>query len=69
MIGPGPVAGGEVNSALKNISPFNRTPLRSSESASIFLRTPGNVSRPLRKASRLAGLAVKKFNRAGMASQ
>ena len=36
--------------ALKNSAPFNRTPLRTSENASIFLRTPGKVSWRLRKA-------------------
>ena len=41
---------GAENSALKNIAPFNRTPLRTSENASIFLRTPGKVSWRLGKA-------------------
>ena len=42
---------GAENSALKNIAPFNRTPLRTSENASIYiLRTPGKVSWRLRKA-------------------
>jgi hypothetical protein len=45
---------GAENSALKNIAPFNRTPLRTSENASIdlwsFLRTAGKVSWRLRKA-------------------
>ena len=35
---------GAENAALKNIAPFNRTPLRTSENASIFLRTPGKLS-------------------------
>src|SRR6478672_3702933 len=35
---------GAENCALKNIAPFNRTPLRTSENASIFPRTPGKVS-------------------------
>ena len=34
----------------KQSAPFNRTPLRTSENASIFLRTPGKVSWRLRKA-------------------
>ena len=41
---------GAENSALKNIAPFNRTPLNTSENASIVLRTPGKVSWRLRKA-------------------
>jgi hypothetical protein len=36
--------------ALKNIAPFNRTPFKTSENASIFLRTPGKLSWRLRKA-------------------
>jgi hypothetical protein len=40
---------GAENSALKNIAPFIRTPLRTSENASIVLRTPGNILRRLRK--------------------
>jgi hypothetical protein len=41
---------GAENSALKNIAPVNRTPRRTSENASIFLRTPSKVSWRLRKA-------------------
>src|SRR6476646_4251940 len=37
---------GAENSALKNIAPFNRTPLRTSENASICLRTPGKLPWP-----------------------
>ena len=32
---------GAENSALKNIAPFNRTPFKTSENASIVLRTTG----------------------------
>jgi hypothetical protein len=41
---------GAENSALKNIAPVNRTPLKTSENASITLRTSSKVSWRFRKA-------------------
>ena len=62
---------GAENSALKNIAPFSRTPLRTSENASIAssFGRPAKFRGTCAKHSSLAGLTVKNFNRAGMVSQ
>ena len=64
---------GAENSALKNIAPFNRTPLRTSENASIDLRSscgrPAKSRGPRAKDSSPAGLAVKNFSCVSMVSR
>jgi len=41
---------GSEKAALKNNAPFNRTPFKTSENASIVLRTTGRISKRLSKA-------------------
>jgi hypothetical protein len=41
---------GSENAALKNIAPFNRTPFKTAENASILLQTGRKVSWPVSKA-------------------